>query len=120
MKILICGGRDYQDRDSFWTAMNEISEELDFDGRQPITIIEGGARGADTLAREYAEECGWELEEYKADWNTYGKRAGYVRNTEMLEKGKPDLVVAFPGGKGTKMMTELAMKADIPTWIYLD
>jgi hypothetical protein len=100
--------------------MDEISEELDFDNNQPITIISGEARGADTLAKEYATECGWDYEGYPADWRVYGKGAGYVRNRQMLVEGKPDLVVAFPGGNGTKMMTELAMKADVPVRIYLD
>jgi predicted Rossmann-fold nucleotide-binding protein len=114
MKVLICGGRDFTDRSLFYSTMDDLSEELDFDGNQPITIIEGGARGADTLAREYAEESGWGLEEYPADWKKDGRRAGYVRNTKMLEEGRPDVVVAFPGGKGTAMMVDIAKRAEVP------
>jgi hypothetical protein len=112
MRILICGGRDFTDKWKFYEVMDRLSEEYDFDNKQPIVIIAGEARGADTLAKEYAEEC-WEYAGYPADWNKYGKRAGYVRNQQMLDEGKPELVVAFPGGKGTAMMIELAKKAGV-------
>ena len=113
MRILICGGRDFNSYADLCWNMNKLSEELDFDSKQPVTIIAGEARGVDTLAREFAKECGWEYEGYPADWKKYGRRAGYVRNSEMLIKGKPDLVVAFPGGKGTAMMVKLAKEAGV-------
>jgi hypothetical protein len=99
--------------------MDNISEEKDFDNNQPITIISGTARGADTLGERYAEECGWELERYPADWKTYGKRAGPIRNSQMLREGKPDLVVAFrgPNSRGTQNMIDQARKAGIPVRI---
>lgn len=77
MRILICGGRDYNDYSELCNEMDKLS----LDEKQPITIISGEARGADTLAKQYAEECGWGYEGYPADWDTYGKRAGYVRNS---------------------------------------
>jgi hypothetical protein len=113
MRVLICGGRDFDDYHSFWYSMNDISDKFDFDNKQPITIIQGGAKGADAFARTYAIECGFELENYEANWSKYGRSAGYIRNAQMLEEGKPDLVIAFPGGKGTAMMVKLAQKAKI-------
>lgn len=53
------------------------------------------------------------VEEYPADWARFGKSAGYLRNKQMLEEGKPDLVVAFPGGRGTANMIAIAMKAGV-------
>jgi len=51
---------------------------------------------------------------FPADWGKYSKSAGYIRNKQMLAEGKPDLVVAFPGGKGTANMVKLAKLANIP------
>lgn len=110
MKILVCGGRDYNDRTSFYYYMDDIAKLY---GR-PITIIEGGARGADRMAQEFAKADGYDLETYPADWKKHGKAAGPIRNKQMLDEGKPDLVVAFPGGKGTQNMVEQAKKANIP------
>lgn len=105
MRILVCGGRDYTNE--------RICEEVLNGIRQITCIIEGGARGADSLARSYAERHSYELLEYPADWGKYGKSAGYKRNKQMLEEGKPDLVVAFPGGKGTANMVKLAKEAGV-------
>ena len=58
------------------------------------------------------------MEEYKANWQLYGKGAGYRRNAEMLKEGKPDKVLAFKGGKGTLMMIGLAEKAGIEVIKY--
>lgn len=71
------------------------------------------ARGADSLAVQWARGYKITVEAYPARWSVYGKKAGYIRNKEMLDEGKPDLVVAFPGGKGTSMMIELARKAGV-------
>lgn len=113
MRILICGGRDFDDLILFWKTMDNLSDQFDFDGNQPIVIIEGGARGADRISQMYAKECGWELETYPADWHKHGKAAGPIRNKQMLDEGKPDLVVAFPGGSGTKNMIDQATKAGV-------
>lgn len=112
MRVLVCGSRHFND---YYKLCNEM-DSLNLDEHQPITIIEGGARGADTLAGKYAEECGWELEVYPADWKTYGRRAGPIRNSQMLKEGKPDLVVAFraPNSRGTQNMINQAEKAGIP------
>lgn len=119
MRVLVCGSRHFNSYWKFIHEMDLISEEKDFDNNPPITIISGEARGADTLAKRYAEECGWNYEGYPADWNTYGKRAGPIRNRQMLVEGKPDLVVAFlsPDSRGTKNMIEQAKKAGIETMV---
>lgn len=83
---------------------------------QVTEIIEGGARGADSLGAQYAEEVGIPSRRFPALWGTYGKAAGPIRNTQMLKEGAPDLVVAFlaPNSRGTKHMISIAEKAGVP------
>jgi len=107
-KILICGGRDYED-------YGRLEDELNLLWRAEgeYTIIHGCARGADSLAGQYAKQYNNPVEEYPADWDKYGRRAGPLRNIQMLEEGKPDLVVAFPGGRGTAHMIKIAQDAGV-------
>ena len=74
-------------------------------------IISGGARGADTLAEEWADENNIPKTIVKADWKTHGKAAGPIRNQQMLDL-KPNMVVAFPGGNGTADMVRRSKKAN--------
>lgn len=105
MRVLVCGGRDFTNLKSLYDSLDNI---------KVITcIIQGGARGADRLAKRYADENEILCQEFPADWIQYGKKAGFIRNKQMLDEGRPDLVVAFPGGRGTAMMIELAKKAGI-------
>jgi hypothetical protein len=113
-RILVCGGRDFVDhvkvnRELAWYA-HPHDEDACWDD---LVIIHGGARGADTLAGLFAKMFGLKTEVYPADWETHGKAAGYIRNKKMLDEGKPDFVVAFPGGKGTNMMKDIARKAGV-------
>jgi hypothetical protein len=101
-RILVCGGRDYGDT----KAINRTLAEI-----EPKCVIHGGARGADMLAGSWARRQGIPVIEVAAQWERYGKKAGYLRNRWMLELCAPDLVVAFPGGKGTRMMVDLAAEA---------
>ena len=113
MRVLVCGGRNFTD----YSKVETVLEKIIFDGDSiPIEdthIITGGARGADFLAQHFALQNRIPQTVYPANWNQHGRRAGYVRNVQMLEEGKPDLVVAFPGGKGTAMMIDIAKKAGV-------
>ena len=104
MKVLVCGGRDFDD-------IRLVEKTLD--AIEVAEIIEGGRKGADRLAREWAEARGIPVRTFKADWRRYGRGAGPKRNEQMLDEGKPDLVVAFPGGKGTENMIRLAQAAGV-------
>jgi len=125
MRILVCGGRDFghvrrtapleEEPPHVLRAIEEykfIHSALDeiIKAGSNITIISGGATGADSAVIDFAHIYFHPYEVYKADWNKYGKAAGFIRNKQMLEEGRPDLVVAFPGGKGTAMMVMLAKK----------
>jgi len=108
MKVLVCGGRRYNDALTLGSWLGGIQRD------HGITeIIEGGASGADFLAREYAIFQKIPHRTFPADWNKMGRKAGPIRNRRMLEEGKPDLVVAFPGGNGTANMVEQARAAGI-------
>jgi predicted Rossmann-fold nucleotide-binding protein len=108
-RVLVCGGRDYRDRDALYAALDRLHAEHGFS-----VVIAGGARGADTLAAEWAKDRAIPTEVYMAEWGRLGRKAGPIRNQRMLDDGKPDLVVAFPGGTGTAGMMALARKAGVP------
>jgi hypothetical protein len=80
-------------------------------------VIEGEARGADTIAREEAEKLGLTVERYPADWARYGRAAGPIRNKQMLVEGRPDFVLAFSAdierSRGTRNMVDQAIKAGL-------
>lgn len=108
MKVLVCGGRDYCDRKEFFWQLTR-----NFVGWSEWTIISGCAKGADMLAVDFANTYNLECLKYPADWKQYGKAAGSIRNQQMLDEGKPDLVVAFKGGVGTADMVRRAKKAGV-------
>lgn len=99
-RILVCGGRDWDNRTLTSGVLDGFREQYHEKG-MPIVIVEGGARGADALAKEYAVKYNIPLEEFAAEWNKYGRAAGPVRNSKMLKSGI-DVVIAFPGGRGTQ------------------
>ena len=105
----MCGGREFDD----WGLMCSTLDEILFSESRPLTIIEGGAKGADFLGRVWAKLRSCPYKEYPADWKTHGGAAGPIRNKQMLEEGKPDLVVAFAGGSGTRDMIRQAEKAGV-------
>lgn len=113
-RILVCGGRDFLDYLKLGDTLDSLIDELE--DPSDAVIIQGGAKGADFLAKAYAYCWGWGglmCEEYPADWGKHGKAAGSIRNQQMLDEGKPDLVVAFPGGSGTADMVRRARKAGV-------
>jgi len=112
MKIIIAGGRDFKNASLLATTMDTILR-----GVETVTIVSGGARGADSLGEWYAGCHNIPVTIFKADWGKYGKSAGYRRNEEMAQNA--DALVAFWNGKskGTKHMIDLAKKAGLTTTI---
>lgn len=127
-RVLVCGGRDFGTDGPDGPEYNFIIETLEKLAEEwcpgypsneqmlpyDIHIISGGARGVDTVAIDWAVVNWLTFVEFSADWSRYGKAAGYIRNKHMLTEGKPDVVVAFPGGKGTANMVKLAENAGVP------
>lgn len=109
MRVLVCGGRDFEDA----TFLNWVLDTLH--AKKPIEIIiHGCARGADSFADEWAVRTkGCTSYGVPADWKKHGQRAGMIRNRLMLENGRPDLVLAFEGGAGTRDMTSVAVAAKV-------
>lgn len=110
MRLLVCGGRGYRDHDK----VDEVMAGLHYPGGKITHLIQGGATGADTLAAKWAAyhriPC---VLTYYAQWGKHGRKAGPIRNRLMLTDGMPDLVVAFPGGRGTANMVSRAHEAGV-------
>lgn len=108
MRVLVCGGRDYAD-------VFQLNQMLDItkQAHGTIEICHGGAKGADTLAGEWAKRNSVPYVVYPANWDKHGRSAGPIRNKQMLDEFKPGLVIAFPGGAGTKNMIGQTMKAGV-------
>lgn len=108
MIVLGCGGRKYSNIQKVFNVLDGIH------ARTPITEMPNGmATGADELCRAWAKANDVPIIKFKARWATYGKSAGPIRNQLMLVEGKPELVVAFPGGNGTSDMIGRAKKAGV-------
>lgn len=108
MRVLVCGGRNYDNQDRVNAVLDRLHNDAGVD-----CLIEGGARGADHLGMTWAAHKGVPRERYDADWENQGSFAGPARNKRMLDEGKPDLVIAFPGGRGTADMVRKARKAGV-------
>ncbi len=106
MKVLVCGGRDYSG------DVATILSKLHLDKRISC-IVTGGCSGADALAQKWAHQNDVPLTVHYAQWKLYGSAAGPMRNARMLVLDRPDLVVAFPGGRGTADMIRRAEEAGV-------
>lgn len=105
-RVIIAGGREFNNYQYLKDSMDYFLQNIDDD----ISVICGMARGADTLGEKYAKENGYEVCYFPADWDKYGKAAGYIRNEEMADNA--DALVAFWDGssRGTKHMIDIANK----------
>lgn len=113
MKVLVCGSRS-------WRLFRPIHDRLAALGNlEPVTVIHGGAPGADTLAGQAAAQLGLGIKVFHAEWDRYGKRAGVYRNLAMLD-AQPDLVLGFWDGRsvGTKHTVTEARRRGIPVEMY--
>jgi len=81
---LVCGGRDYTDKDRLWATLDALLGE-----RGVARVIAGGAKGADTMAEEWAKDRGALCNAYMANWAELGRKAGPIRNQQMLDEGRP-------------------------------
>ena len=106
--VLVCGGRNFDDYDLLDDTLNGV-----FAKTRITELLHGGASGADTIAVDWAALADVPVRKFPAQWKTYGKRAGPIRNSLMLQEGRPDLVVAFPGGAGTRDMVAQAKRSGV-------
>jgi hypothetical protein len=114
MRLLVTGGR-------FWNKRSETYRWLDYlnDTIGISVLIHGDAAGADSLSKEWAIDREIQIETYPANWKQYGKKAGSIRNQQMIDEGHPDIVTAFIGGTGTNDMKNKARRAglEVIEWI---
>lgn len=112
MIILVCGGRDYSDVEAGFIALDYLNKQHKITG-----VVQGDARGADAVGKQWAQTRGVTLYSHPAQWDTHGKAAGMIRNKAMLKNDPPPTyLVAFPGGRGTDHMVSEASKAGLVVW----
>ena len=110
MKVLVCGGRDYRDRDTIRRVLSEQHAVIAF-----THLIHGACEGTDLIAAKWAEDNGVQPVACKALWWKQNKAAGPIRNRRMLDL-EPHLLIAFPGGKGTANMVKQAKEANVQVY----
>lgn len=111
MRIVVAGGRNYQDKKAFDSKLNDVMQRF-----PDATLISGHARGADTLAEVYAAEHNVPIEVFKPEWNTFGRYAGLVRNRQMLEyaaREESPMLVAFWDGSSRGTLNSINIARDL-------
>jgi len=117
MRAIVCGGRDYTDGEHVFRTLDALRETMGLSH-----VIEGGQRrrnpqnhrvdgGADYWAMRWAKARRLTWDTVEADWTAHGRAAGPMRNARMLAEFSPEIVIAFPGGSGTKDMSQRAERA---------
>src|SRR6266704_483669 len=104
MRVIICGGRDFNDRKKVVKALTGLHKDT--------VLVHGNCKGVDRLAADIWSHWEGRVEPHLADWKKHGNAAGPIRNQEMVDAGAK-FVIAFPGGKGTADCVERAEKAGI-------
>jgi len=105
MNLIVAGGRDFNNYPLLKEKLDHLLSKTD---KEEVTILCGMAKGADLLGKRYTDENNIDVWEYPANWDKYGKAAGYLRNSDMADNATH--LVAFWDGvsKGTKHMIDLA------------
>ena len=113
-RIIVCGGSKFDEYSLLESSLNKIFKEYSND---TIEIVSGHAKGADSLGERYANGHNLKCTIFEANWKKYGRAAGPIRNSQMLEYAKQEnpLVVAFWDGEshGTKDTINKAKKSNI-------
>lgn len=117
-RVIVAGTREF---DNYLLLRMKLTDYLSPIPNEEIEIISGTARGADKLGEQYANDHNLKCIKFPADWNTYGKSAGYIRNAEMAKYASQEhgVLFAFWDGKskGTKHMIDLAYKYNLETYV---
>lgn len=112
MKVIVAGSREFNNEKFIFKKLDELLKQY-----QDIEIVEGACRGVDLIARKYAINNDLSLKEFPAQWNTYGKAAGGIRNDQMAKYA--DVLIAFYDGssKGTSNMIKAAKRENLDVHI---
>lgn len=118
-KVIVCGGRDFNNRDFVFSEMDRLNRKFNF-----ICIVQGGCpTGADKWARDWCNERQIQYAHYpikQHEWKELGKKAGPLRNQKMLDLEHPDGCIAFPGGRGTADMIKRSHAANLPVIVLTE
>ena len=117
MNILIAGSRDFDDYDLLEVTITQWAKDNPQINQDEVTIISGGARGADKLGERFAREYSLLLQIYPAQWDMYGKSAGYRRNQVMAEVSNVAFIFWDSQSKGTEHMINLCRSKNIDTHV---
>ena len=112
MRVIIAGSRGITD-------MGSVIAAIQASGFKPSVVISGMARGVDILGKMWADDNGIPVETYPADWNRYGKSAGYRRNEVMADKAEALLAIYDGVSRGTKHMIDIATRKGLKVYVYL-
>ena len=118
MKVIIAGGRDFTNVTVMATTLNNLQDIDHVIEIEKLTLICGMARGADLTAYKLFSEAGLPVKMYPADWDQYGKSAGYIRNNKMADVA--DMLIAFWDGesRGTAHMINTMKQQHKPVFVF--
>lgn len=112
-KVIIAGGRDFNNYQKLKDFCSKILKD-----KTDIEIVSGKAKGADSLGEKFAKKNNYPIAEFPADWNKFGKKAGFIRNKDMAEYA--DALIAFwnKESSGTKHIINIAKQNNLKIRIY--
>lgn len=110
LKVAVTGGRDYED-----ASLVEDTLRMLYVQEGEFTLLHGGAPGVDSFAKQWAIDSGFTSQEFPANWAAFGKAAGPIRNRDMVREA--DMLIAFPGGRGTADCIKAATMAGVPVFL---
>lgn len=115
MRIIIAGGRNYSD---FINLRKVCDEIIELNGIENPEIVSGTAKGADKMGEFYAKQKGFDIKEFPANWDKYGKSAGHIRNKQMAEYA--DMLILFWDGvsRGSKNMLNQATENQLVVHVH--
>jgi len=111
MRVIIAGSRDITDLATVYTAVKESGFVI-------TTVVSGTARGVDRLGEEWAKQNGVPVVRYPADWDTYGRSAGYVRNEQMADNADALIACWDKTSKGTLHMINIAKTKGLRVYVH--
>jgi len=118
MKYIIAGGRDFKNRNLMYAIMSTYKKYTSSISRPITEIVSGDAIGADSLGVEWASINTIPVKHFPAEWDKYGRSAGFIRNAEMGDYA--DAAICFWDGesKGTKHMIDTMKRLGKPCYVY--